>query len=244
MSANVTAEINAEIRSWGDLAWLAERYQTQTWIFRGVEDATHTLVPAIGREGARKSINNGDELPFEQAAELDMLARFQREVRPFAELRQRDHLSNDWDLRALAQHHGLKTRFLDWSESPLIAAFFAVESAGFKSQQPVNAALYGVPRPQMISSEVDKWPADQEVVAFYPPHLTRRIPVRRGLFTIHRTPDKPWEPQGLKKWTIPHWACFDLKLALNRAGINRASLFPDVDGLANHINWIYKWGIT
>ena len=34
-----------------------------------------------------------------------------------------------------------------------------------------------------------------------------------------------------------------LKLALSRAGINRASLFPDLDGIAGHINWLHKWGI-
>ena len=38
-------------------------------------------------------------------------------------------------------------------------------------------------------------------------------------------------------------SCLAIKLALSRAGINRASLFPDLDGIAAHINWLHKWGI-
>jgi hypothetical protein len=67
--------------------------------------------------------------------------------------------------------------------------------------------------------------------------------VQRGLFTIHRTPDQPWEPSSLRKWVIPTKSCLAIKLALSRAGINRASLFPDIDGIAAHINWLHKWGI-
>jgi hypothetical protein len=236
-------DIGETITTWSELAGLVEKYRANQWIFRGVGDATHRLVPSIGRPGARKDMDTGADRAFEEAEERNMLSRFQREVRPLVAAYPRAHLNYDWDLRAVAQHHGLNTRLLDWSESPLIAAFFAVEPSGLINGVRTDAALYGVPCPYAIDSNTEKWPADHDVVAFYPPHLTPRITVQRGLFTIHRTPDQPWEPSSLRKWVIPSKSCLAIKLALSRAGINRASLFPDIDGIAAHINWLHKWGI-
>lgn len=231
------------ITTWSELAGLVEEYQTNEWIFRGVNDADHQLLPSISRPGARKDMDTGDDLPFDEAEELNMLARYQREVRPHVAMTMRAYLGHDWDLRAVAQHHGLNTRLLDWSESPLVAAFFAVERSGLINGVKTDAALYGVPCPHVIDSNTERWPAEHDVVAFYPPHLTSRITVQRGLFTVHRTPNRPWEPPTLMKWVIPSDSCLALKLALSRAGINRASLFPDPDGIAAHINWLHKWGI-
>jgi hypothetical protein len=231
------------ITKWSELSALVERHGTNSWIFRGVQDAAHLLIPAIGRPSARRDPQTGRDLPFDEAQEDSMLARFQREIRPHFSSGKSIPLSHDWDLRAVAQHHGLKTRLLDWSESPLIAAYFAVEDAGIVDGKKTNAAIYGTPCPQIVRSSGDKWLAGQDVLAFYPPHLTPRITVQRGLFTIHQTPDQPWQPLELQKWVIPSDACLGIKIALSRAGINRASLFPDLDGIAAHINWLYKWGL-
>ena len=231
------------IESWSHLAGLVEKYRANSWLFRGVTSAIYPLQPKIGRPGARKDIETGEDLPFDQEEELRILTRFYREVRPLITREQLggSSLQHNWDLRAVAQHHGLKTRLLDWSESPLIAAYFAVETSGVIDGRRVDAALYGVPRPYLIDSATAIWPDGHEVVAFYPPHLTPRITVQHAVFTVHNNPDSPWQPPDLKKWVIPSKTCRALRLALNRAGFNRASLFPDLDGIAEHLNWLHKW---
>ncbi|HEU0052336.1 MAG TPA: FRG domain-containing protein, partial [Longimicrobium sp.] len=85
-----------------------------TSVFRGSTDAEYPLLTSLDRLG-------GGAPHAKAHLEEHILRNFIRHSRPFLA-----HTpANEWELLVTAQHHGLPTRLLDWSYSPLIAAHFA-----------------------------------------------------------------------------------------------------------------------
>jgi type I restriction enzyme M protein len=78
----------------------------------------------------------------------------------------------------------------------------------------------------------------KEVGRFYPRHITPRITVQGALFTVHPNPYEKLESENIDKIRIPKGIRRGLKKTLNLYGINRYSLFPGLDGLAKHIQWL------
>jgi hypothetical protein len=65
-----------------------------------------------------------------------------------------------------------------------------------------------------------------------------------SVFTLHHEPDVDYSSEQLIKLDFePKTLPFQIKQYLNQCGVNRASLFPGIDGLAAHIGWSYKRGV-
>jgi hypothetical protein len=83
-------------------------------VYRGGTDARRGLVTSLDCLG-------GCEPPHTKAhLEEHILRNFRRYAQPFLK-----QPINEWELLVTAQHHGLPTRLLDWTYSPLVAAHFA-----------------------------------------------------------------------------------------------------------------------
>jgi len=83
-------------------------------IYRGMSDGASPLLTSLDRLGGP------DALHAKAHLEPHILRNFRRYSRPYVSAD-----DGDWELLFQAQHHGLPTRLLDWSYSPLVAAHFA-----------------------------------------------------------------------------------------------------------------------
>lgn len=214
------------IDSFAALHEAVEAQGKKPMIYRGVKDASYELVPKIGRYAKLKSLSAEEML----VAEKTMLRLFRERAWPVLP----DAKCANWEFLALAQHHGLPTRLLDWSRNPLVAAFFAVEK-----EHNGASVIYAYDHKTFIEINKHPDPFNRKTAGkFIPNHITPRITAQTGLFTIHPNPREPLTSKNIQRWVIPNGSRKALKYALYKYGIHTASLFPDLDGFSKHIEWL------
>ncbi len=86
-----------------------------------------------------------------------MLNEFVRRALPYTES-SRDLSSTDW--LAIAQHHGMPTRLLDWTGSALAALWFAVEKSA-EGDVPGAVWMLTYEMDDFLTADDDKAPFDR-----------------------------------------------------------------------------------
>jgi len=215
-----------KIKDWADFHAKLEGMRDTGWIFRGVSSPGHYPIPSIGREKVFG--------PYKRVQE----ERLFQEFKDRAIALMNDARFNDWDWLAYAQHIGVPTRLLDWTASPLVATFFALESDSREDR-----VVYAVKYSRFIH-EVDHKKCgpfeNSRIGRFTAPLAFDRIRAQRGLFTIHPDPTKIFYPRSMKTLLIESSKAPEFRRRLFKYGIDHWHVYPDTHGLGRQLNWQYK----
>jgi hypothetical protein len=200
--------VEIRIKDWNELqeqlfaeAWRPEIQRFRSpYVFRGVNEAAYGLDTSLARLG-------GNFVELERHL-----------LRNFRKYAQRDLVEQDtiWHWMALAKHHGLPTRLLDWSFSPFVGMHFATSNIHKYKEDGViwavkfveaHAALpeklrkmleeegSSVLTVEMLAEMGDdlekmtEWVDREYVLFFEPPSLDERIVNQFALFSMMSSPD-------------------------------------------------------
>lgn len=192
--------------------------------FRGQSNSVWELIPKAGRP------------PINKMKDVEIFRNWKRRAVAYLD----NKTYNDWELLAIAQHTGLPTRFLDWTHNPLIAAFFAtVENLNEDGAIFTYKPKKGSPPQSESPFDLDKYKVK---VFFHQPNASsKRVINQLGYFSVHNDPNQALDDSTkdgfLEKLIIKKNIKTDLLFLLNQYGINYASLFPDLEGVAKHLSW-------
>lgn len=261
----------------------------RTWVFRGHADASFGLLPSVFRKFEFSKPVKQLERPWSEIVryEAALLREFASlsdrggltvphdgvELRNVLDVCSNPseseiffgHQVRDWPppnvvpLMALAQHHGVPTRLLDWTYNPLVAAYFAASSAKGSSNRSMcvwGLNPVGTRWEERATFETPARPMCETVSVPTAGNLNLRA--QEGVFLLfhHRHAPRmnafvPLDEVVQKRLVRPPPLLVKLVLPVREAGallwllalhgVDGASLFPGYDGVRQAMFDRKKW---
>lgn len=219
--------------------------------YRGCRNEAFALIPSALRP------------PLGGHSEKAMLKRYMQD----AHFLMVEPPASQWEWVFSAQHHGVPTRLLDWTENPLVGLYFASEPTpdpddvecpgGLWVLNPAGLNAYSLNEKRSdlpmfgIDAELDKFApltADAMAVHLKPAaglamRSFLRIAAQWGTFTVHANDtaleDVVLEQPIVKKFTVAADAKSQIRNELQTLGIESRSVYPDLHHLGASIRERY-----
>jgi len=242
------------IHSWAE--FLHHTSQLDQWAFRGQLRADLPLLSSLSRRLSR-FCENQQLWPL---LERRTLRVFRRKAHVY--LSDKNLLNNDLRCIAMMQHHGSATRLLDFTKSPFVAAFFALESAHNDSVvYALNTPVLWHRAPNFdrtltrqsidprVSQNFEKYFFNNQLPLIWfgePSEMDQRLIAQSGLFVVPGQLGKPldelldsYRVEGeplLVQLLLDKSVRQEAMKELYRMNITYASLWPDLEGLSRSMN--------
>jgi len=209
--------------------------------YRGQSIDTWELIPTLLRS------------TYNPTVEQALVTRFMRDAVPFL-----DRPPSEWGWVFLMRHHGVPTRLLDWTESPLVALYFAVANT---ARDDSDGILWGL-LPRELN-RVSNWRSSEviplfemsaELDAYLPRNLwseetstlstvagiamrgSGRMQAQKSVFTVSHRDETAIESLGsgnhVWRYRIPSARKKEIRDQLRALAINRLTVFPELDNVA------------
>ena len=238
------------LTSWEKFLKLVIRPPYSNWAFRGEKDARWPLYSSLSRYLQNFGVAR-DAWPEQEGR---ILRIFKRKAHQFLE--RPPDWDDDFQWLALMQHHGAPTRLIDFTWSPYVAAFFALErtlaDCVVWAMNPTRVASSRVPKtsskdPRIVGNFAEHYlRGDEHFIWMGEPHtMNRRLIAQSGTFLVPGVLDVPVEDilsdrdqeNILAKFVLSNAVREEGMRELYRMNITFATLFPDLDGLARSMGY-------
>jgi hypothetical protein len=193
---------DVRVSSWNELnealfadSWQAdiERFRSP-FVFRGMTCARYDLTTSLARTTGSRQLEDHMLRAFRKYAYAPELSGF-----------------SVWQWLALAQHHGLSTRLLDWTYSPLVAMHFVTEGPEHLDEDGVIWAVDHTKTNALLPSSLSALLEDEGTAVFTADMLSRAAQSLRAFDALSAEPFVAFfEPPSLDERIINQYALFSL----------------------------------